>query len=182
MTPDELRTRRTALGMSQSQLAAALGITEKRYQAWEVGRNTIPPFLGLALDALGAYLPQPMTLTVREAAARLGLTEGGVIIQIRRGVLPARRILNLESGSRARYLIAEADCAEYLKNHRNPHATSQGGSKKLTEAQAQTILNLRDLEEPGSLATQYQISRQQVWNIWTGRAWKHLRPKPDEEQ
>lgn len=41
MTPDELRAARTAAGMSPTQAAAALGISERTYYRWEQGDVSI---------------------------------------------------------------------------------------------------------------------------------------------
>jgi transcriptional regulator with XRE-family HTH domain len=39
MTPDELKRRREALGMSQTELAAYLGVSYWTYRNWETGRR-----------------------------------------------------------------------------------------------------------------------------------------------
>ena len=62
MTPDDLRARRLALGMSQSQLARALGIHVRTISKWERGVHTIPPHVALALDALGESAASRVTL------------------------------------------------------------------------------------------------------------------------
>jgi DNA-binding transcriptional regulator YiaG len=53
VTPDELKRRREALRLSQSELAEALGIHKRTVAAWEQGRQKMPPFLALALESLG---------------------------------------------------------------------------------------------------------------------------------
>jgi DNA-binding XRE family transcriptional regulator len=116
MTPTELRERRRALGMSQAKLAAALGITETRYQGWETGRNGIPPFLHLALDAL----------------------------EMRVGSNPYRR--------------------------------------KLTDREAQAILDARGKERGADLARKYQVSRAAVSLIHAGKIWTHLRPRAEDDR
>jgi DNA-binding XRE family transcriptional regulator len=117
MTPTELKERRQSLGLSQAKLAAALGISENRYQAWETGRNGIPPFLHLALDAL----------------------------EMRVGSNPYRR--------------------------------------KLTDREAQAILDARGKQRGADLARKYQVSRAAVSLIHAGKIWTHLQPsaKTDEE-
>jgi transcriptional regulator with XRE-family HTH domain len=56
MTPDELRARRTSLGMTQAELAAALGTVKDTISRWERGTRGIehPEMLTLALDQLAA--------------------------------------------------------------------------------------------------------------------------------
>ena len=39
MTPPEVRHARIALGMSQSKLGAALGVSARTVRAWEQGEN-----------------------------------------------------------------------------------------------------------------------------------------------
>lgn len=52
MNREELRRRRESLGMSQDQLARALGVTRQSVYMWEAGRTAIPALLDLALRAL----------------------------------------------------------------------------------------------------------------------------------
>jgi DNA-binding transcriptional regulator YiaG len=52
MTAQELRERREALSLSQGKLAALLGVDVMTISRWERGVRTMPPFLGLALEAL----------------------------------------------------------------------------------------------------------------------------------
>jgi DNA-binding XRE family transcriptional regulator len=52
MTPTELTERRKALGLTQTELAKALGVSRATIAAWEGGRFNIPPYLWLALKAL----------------------------------------------------------------------------------------------------------------------------------
>jgi transcriptional regulator with XRE-family HTH domain len=54
MDGEELRRRRDALGMSQEQLADALGVYQTTITRWETGGREIrhPRILALALDAL----------------------------------------------------------------------------------------------------------------------------------
>lgn len=49
MTAVDLKQRRAALHLTQVQLAAKLGVGYSTVQAWEGGRNAIPPYLDLAL-------------------------------------------------------------------------------------------------------------------------------------
>ncbi len=46
MTPYELLQRRIALGMSQGDLAAYLGVKQSSVSAWERGTRSIPPVEG----------------------------------------------------------------------------------------------------------------------------------------
>ena len=54
MTPDELRARRKALGMTQGELAQHLEVHWVTVQAWETGRRPIvrPKLLDRMLTAL----------------------------------------------------------------------------------------------------------------------------------
>jgi DNA-binding XRE family transcriptional regulator len=54
MQPAELQAWRATLGLSQSQLAALLGVRTMTVSRWETGTRTIPTFLHLALEALRA--------------------------------------------------------------------------------------------------------------------------------
>jgi DNA-binding transcriptional regulator YiaG len=50
MTPEELRARRTALRLSQTQLAQALGVTQNTVSRWEVGSMKLDGPRSLWLD------------------------------------------------------------------------------------------------------------------------------------
>lgn len=196
MTPAELKLRRAALGMSQSQLATALGITEKRYQVWEVGRNAIPPFLHLALDALAARQPRiDETLTTEEAAALLGRSPQAVRHAVRAGRLTARLVT--ESGKRPYYLISRTAVEfynQYQKRRPGDHAAGPRPRRekpvkppgvrrgKLTEADARAILSAKGNQPAAQLATEYGISRATIYAIWNGQTWSHLQPKAAEEK
>lgn len=52
MTAAELRAHRRALGLSQLQLARALGVDHSTVFRWEQGTRAVPPLLALALEAL----------------------------------------------------------------------------------------------------------------------------------
>lgn len=52
MTPSDLRTWRETAGLSQSGLAALLGIRQNTVSRWELGTRSIPPYLGLAIWAI----------------------------------------------------------------------------------------------------------------------------------
>jgi transcriptional regulator with XRE-family HTH domain len=52
MNGDELRQRREGLGMTQEQLAKALGVNTMTVSRWERGVRSIPPHLTLALEAI----------------------------------------------------------------------------------------------------------------------------------
>jgi DNA-binding transcriptional regulator YiaG len=51
-TPDEIRTVRKGLGLTQSSFADALGVSLRTVEEWEAGRNVPPPYLRLALVTL----------------------------------------------------------------------------------------------------------------------------------
>ena len=50
MTPDELRTRRKTLGLSQQSLAEALGVTQHTVSRWEEGKIALSAPRSLWLD------------------------------------------------------------------------------------------------------------------------------------
>jgi len=52
MDGEDLKTRREALGMSQSQLAKALEVDVTTISRWERGERSIPTYLKLALDTV----------------------------------------------------------------------------------------------------------------------------------
>ncbi len=52
MNPNELKTWRKKLGLSQEKLARLLGSHRVSIAQWETGRRGIPSFLPLALEAL----------------------------------------------------------------------------------------------------------------------------------
>ena len=59
-SPDEIRQAREALGMTQEELAAALGLSRRQtVTAWETGDRSPPPYLRLALERLGSTRPTP---------------------------------------------------------------------------------------------------------------------------
>lgn len=52
MSPDTLRNLRTLAGLSQSGLAAYLGVHRVTVTRWETGVVPIPQWVGLALQGL----------------------------------------------------------------------------------------------------------------------------------
>jgi DNA-binding transcriptional regulator YiaG len=52
VTPPELVAGRTALRLSQVDLARTLGVAANTVNRWEAGSRTIPPYLSLALDGI----------------------------------------------------------------------------------------------------------------------------------
>jgi transcriptional regulator with XRE-family HTH domain len=52
MTPADLTARREQLGYSQHELARRLGVNQASISRWESGRQPIPAWLPLALEAL----------------------------------------------------------------------------------------------------------------------------------
>ncbi|MBI2817828.1 MAG: helix-turn-helix domain-containing protein [Acidobacteria bacterium] len=52
MNPEELRVIRDKLGMTQEQLASALGVHRVAVARWETGTRKIPSMLALALHTL----------------------------------------------------------------------------------------------------------------------------------
>ena len=45
MTADELRTARERLGLSQKEVAQALGVDLRSYRRWELEERAVPPLL-----------------------------------------------------------------------------------------------------------------------------------------
>jgi transcriptional regulator with XRE-family HTH domain len=52
MTPCDLRNLRRALGMTQQELAAALGFSEQAVYYWESGKRRIRPYVEKAIASL----------------------------------------------------------------------------------------------------------------------------------
>ena len=51
-TPADLWEARRKLGLTQAQLAAILGVTDRQVRNWESGRSPIPKMLWLALRSI----------------------------------------------------------------------------------------------------------------------------------
>ena len=79
MNPIELKARREALGLNQTDLARVLGVKQVTVSAWELGRNPIPPgidgelieveerlegLIDLAAEMLDATTNRPVFLDV----------------------------------------------------------------------------------------------------------------------
>jgi len=54
MTSDELRARREALGLSQSDLARALDVPRQHVYRWETGTYKVPPLMEMAMRGVAA--------------------------------------------------------------------------------------------------------------------------------
>jgi DNA-binding transcriptional regulator YiaG len=52
LTPDDVVAARRQLGLTQVELARALGVALTTLQRWELGLTRPPPYLRLALDHL----------------------------------------------------------------------------------------------------------------------------------
>ena len=52
MTPEQMKRRREALGLTQEQLARELDVTAMSVSRWERGVYPIPQYIELALEAL----------------------------------------------------------------------------------------------------------------------------------
>lgn len=64
------------------------------------------------------------------------------------------------------------------ENIRDCYRRGRGGSAKITEAQAQAILDARGRRPAAAVAVEYGIGQRQVWRIWCGGQWSWLRPAP----
>jgi excisionase family DNA binding protein len=177
MPPAELKQRRHAMGMSQAQLAAALGVDPNTVGSWEAGRNAIPPYLHLALDALA----HPAMLTPTEVATRLGVAPRTVIDWIRRGRLSASTI---PGPGGDHYRVASADLRVVVPRRANknrPIAPALGvrnGRSKLSERDAQAILDSpRGRGAAAQLAARHCVTTVTVHSIWRRATWKHLTPR-----
>jgi DNA-binding transcriptional regulator YiaG len=56
MTPDQIKQWRTRRNVSQTELAALLGVDVITVSRWERGIQTAPAFLALALETLNRQL------------------------------------------------------------------------------------------------------------------------------
>ena len=108
MSPADLRVRRLELGLTQTELAHALGVHARTVAHWEQGRRAIGPLVELALASVPARSPECdvwsrrrwqlwedrlVTASAAKAPAlalRLGRTPGA--IRQRRLVLGFRRL------------------------------------------------------------------------------------------
>lgn len=52
MTGSELRSERKALGLTQRQIAKALGVSLTAVAYWERGERPMPPWMPLAIEGL----------------------------------------------------------------------------------------------------------------------------------
>ncbi|MBA3241067.1 MAG: helix-turn-helix transcriptional regulator [Acidobacteria bacterium] len=52
MSPEEFKRRREELGMTQDEIASALGIKMMTVSRWERGVHPIPRHIGLALESI----------------------------------------------------------------------------------------------------------------------------------
>lgn len=52
MTPDQLKSIRERLGLTQAQLATKLGVTRNTINRWEMGLHPIPPLAATLLPLL----------------------------------------------------------------------------------------------------------------------------------
>ena len=77
MNPVEIVARREALGLSQVQLAALLGVAQNTVSAWERGKRNIPAGVHTDLESLEALqdeLISETTQTLLGASGRVVLT------------------------------------------------------------------------------------------------------------
>jgi DNA-binding XRE family transcriptional regulator len=104
MTPDELRDRRKALGLSQSGLGRALGISPNTVARWERGEQRLgnPSLVRLALDGLAhaAAVPDAATGAHDRGSANLPAPTSSLIgrhaeIHMLRRLCARRRLVTL---------------------------------------------------------------------------------------
>ena len=69
LTPDQVHRRRKALGLTQQQLATALGVSVSTVANWEAGRYEPPGYLQLALDLLDAIQQAKRRANAKKAPA-----------------------------------------------------------------------------------------------------------------
>lgn len=71
MTPQELKTRRLALGLSQEHLARLLDVTTSTVARWEQGKGKIgsPSMLNLALTCLELGKQHPELLNIEKRSS-----------------------------------------------------------------------------------------------------------------
>lgn len=92
MTATELRARRKALGVSQAEIAAMLGVARTRIAAWEAGRQPIP--LGvdadlLAIELIVDHIVAIATAAIRESKPNDGLTPSISRVSVAKAALRA---------------------------------------------------------------------------------------------
>lgn len=63
MTPAELRTARERLGLSQLEVAQALGVDLRSYGRWERGERGVPPLLSPGAAVMVLRLHAALTAT-----------------------------------------------------------------------------------------------------------------------
>lgn len=56
----------------------------------------------------------------------------------------------------------------------------QSRTAKLTESQAQEILDAKGVQTAKQLASTYRVSEATVSDIWRRRRWKHLKPSNEQ--
>jgi DNA-binding transcriptional regulator YiaG len=136
MDPQELRTIRYSLGLTQKQLGMALHVSHARISQWEHGVGTVGPLVERALLHLarqhGVYPPTSPTardetpvprlepdlpLSTREAAALLGVTPYTLNEWARLGLIRCRQYT-----PRGRRYFSRGDVKEYIA----VHTTSRG--------------------------------------------------------
>lgn len=112
MTPEDFKERRDTLRLSQSELAATLGISVDTVQNWEQGRNTVPPYLEFVFDALdtGAPIKRSESASVSAADVLAEWSEDR-IDPVRARQKEARRRARLE----ARYGLRYAERVQALQ-------------------------------------------------------------------
>lgn len=76
MTPDELRTRRKALRLSQEKLAEALGVTQHTVSRWEECKMQITAPRSMWLDAEMKRIERERKPKPKRRAAQRGEEQG----------------------------------------------------------------------------------------------------------
>lgn len=86
MSPQDIKSRRQALGLSQAQFGAALGMSTRSVEEWEAGRRAPPGLLALALaqlEATSAPVRDEITTPLAHEALDLaGIPNGPILWRV----------------------------------------------------------------------------------------------------
>lgn len=63
LTPETLKQWRAQMGVTQSDAAELLGVSQVCWSQWETGRSSPPFYLGYALNWIREHSARPATIT-----------------------------------------------------------------------------------------------------------------------